>query len=189
MVEPNKFETGMGIYIDDDLYIVENFQHSKQARGGASVKVKLRDVQSGNIENKRLRPEENFEQAYIDEKEAEFLYRDEPFLVFMDMETYDQVEMSEESLGEKTKYLTEGEKLELKYTDGEPVGIVLPNKVTLEVADTEPGVKGDTAQGGTKPATLTTGLTVDVPLFINEGDLIEVDTEKGEYSGKVEEDE
>lgn len=185
MVSPNQFDTGMAIYVEGDLCLIENYQHSKQARGGAIIKVTLRNLdRGGELQKKRLRSDEDYKQAIIREKPAQFLYEDGNFLVFMDMETYDQVELAADSLGDKRDFLSENMKLELKYCDGEPIGIELPDHVNLEVKETSPGVKGNTAQGGAKPATLTSGLTVNVPLFINEGETITVNTNSGEYVGR-----
>lgn len=188
MVSPNDFNTGMAIYIDGDLCMIENYQHSKQARGGAIIKVKLRNLdRGGELQQKRFRSEDNFKQAILREQPAQYLYENGNFHVFMDMESYDQVELSPENLGEATKYLSENMELELKYCDGEPIGVELPDHVTLEVVETSPGVKGNTAQGGTKPATLVSGLTVGVPLFVNEGDRVTVNTNSGEYVERAEE--
>jgi elongation factor P len=187
LVTPNDFDTGMAIYVDGDLCLIENYQHSKQARGSAIVKTKLRNMETDEVQEKRFGPDDDFKQAIIDEKPAEFLYTEGEILVFMDMETYDQVQLSRDSVGEKADYLTENLECHLKYCDGDPIDIVLPGHVTLEVKDTSPGVKGDTAQGGTKPAVMDSGLEVDVPLFISEGDKVTVNTDSSEYVGREEE--
>jgi len=186
VVSPNDFDTGMAIYVDGELCLIENYQHSKQARGSAIIKTKLRNLETGELQEKRFGSDDDFKQAIIDEKPAQFLYDEGEMLVFMDMDTYDQIQLGQEAVGEKADYLVENLECELKYCDGQPIDIVLPDHVTLEVADTSPGVKGDTAQGGTKPATMTSGVTIDVPLFINEGDKVTVNTKTGEYVGREE---
>jgi len=184
MVTPSDFDTGMAIYVDDELCIIENYQHSKQARGSATIKTKLRSVETGEKRQERFRSDDDFKQAIIDEKPAQFLYEDDPFLVFMDMDSYDQVELSKEKVGDKAQFLTENLELQLKYCDRQPIDVELPSHVTIEVADTSPGVKGDTAQGGTKPAHLVSGLETSVPLFIDEGDRVTVNSKTGEYVGR-----
>lgn len=184
MVTPSDFDTGMAVYIDDTLYQILNYEHSRQARGGAFVRTELRNLDTGEVQEKTLSPDDNFKQAMLVKRPAQFLYKNQ-FYVFMDMETYDQVEISEETLGEKAQYLEEKMELELEYCDEQPIGIKLPGQVELTVSDTDPGVKGNTAQGGTKPAETVAGLVVDVPLFIEEDDKIIVNTESGEYKGKA----
>jgi elongation factor P len=186
MVTTNDFDIGMAIYVDDDLYEILNYEHSKKARGSALVKTKLRDMSSGEVIEKTFQSGDDFEQAIMQERPAEFLYESDQFFVFMDMETYDQVELSADVVSEDAKYLRENMELELEYCDEEPIGVELPAQVTLEVTDTSPGVKGDTAQGGEKPATLESGATVDVPLFVSEGDEIVVNTDSEDYVGRAE---
>ncbi len=184
MVTPKEFDTGMAIYFEDQLHQVLDYEHSRQGRGGAFVRTKLRNLETGEVQKKTLQPEDNYKQAILEKRAAQFLYADQ-FYVFMDMETYDQVELNPETIGEKKDYLVENMELELEYCDNRPTGIKLPGQVTLTVTNTDPGIKGNTAQGGTKPATTSTGLEVSVPLFIEEGDEIIVNTETGEYTGKA----
>lgn len=186
MVSTNDFSTGMAIYVENRLCEILNFEHSRQARGSAFVRTRLRDLRTGDVLEETFQAGEDFEQAYLDEHDAQFLYEDGEFLVFMNMETYDQVELSADLLGERAAFLRENMELELRYCDGEPIGVELPDRVTLEVQDTEPGVRGDTAQGGTKPATAGNGLALDVPLFIEEGEQIVVNTDSGEYVERAE---
>jgi elongation factor P len=186
MVTTNDFDTGMAIYVDDDLFEILNYEHSKKARGSALVKTKLRNMNTGEVIEKTFQSGDDFKQAIIKDRPAEFLYESDQFFVFMDMETYDQVELSADVVSEDAKYLRENMELELEYCDEDPIGVQLPAQVTLEVADTSPGVKGDTAQGGEKPATLESGATVDVPLFVSEGDEIVVNTETDDYVGRAE---
>lgn len=187
MVTTSDFDTGMAIYVDDELYEIINYEHSKKARGSAFVRTRLRNIHSGEVKEKTFQSGDDFEQAIIEERPAEYLYESDQFHVFMDMETYDQVELSGDGIGDAVDYLKENMELELEYCDDDAIGVKLPAQVSLEVTDTSPGVKGDTAQGGTKPATLESGATVDVPLFVSEGDEIVVNTESGEYVGRSEE--
>lgn len=186
MVTTSDFDTGMAIYVEGELYEILNYEHSKKARGSAFVRTKLRNIDTGEVEEKTFQSGEDFEQAIMEERPAEFLYDSDQFFVFMDMETYDQVELETNVVGESANYLRENMDVELKYCDDEPIGVDLPVQVELAVEDTSPGVKGDTAQGGTKPATLETGATIDVPLFVSEGDEIVVNTESNEYVGRSE---
>ena len=186
MVTTSDFDTGMAIYVDEELFEIINYEHSKKARGSAFVRTRLRNIHTGEVKEKTFQSGEDFKQAIIDERPAEYLYESDQFHVFMDMETYDQVELSGDVIGEDANYLKENMELELEYCDEDAIGVKLPAQVALEVTDTSPGVKGDTAQGGTKPATLESGATVDVPLFVSEGDEIVVNTESGEYVGRSE---
>ncbi len=186
MVTTGEFDTGMAIYVDGDLFEILNYEHSKKARGSALVKTKLRDMNTGEVSEKTFQSGEDFQQAIIEERPAEFLYESDQFFVFMDMETYDQVELSAEVVGESSDYLQENMEVTLEYCDDNPIGVKLPVQVELEVTDTSPGIKGDTAQGGDKPATLVSGATVQVPLFVSEGDEIVVNTETGDYVGRSE---
>jgi elongation factor P len=186
MVTTNDFDTGMAIYVEDELYEILNYEHSKKARGSAFVRTKLRNLDTGEVTEKTFQSGDDFKQAIIEDVPAEFLYDSGQFLVFMNMESYDQVELNAEVVGERAEYLRENMEVELEYCDEEPIGVKLPAQVTLEVEDTAPGVKGDTAQGGSKPATLETGVTVDVPLFVDEGEEIVVNPETGEYVGRSE---
>lgn len=186
MVTTSDFDTGMAIYVDGDLYEILNYEHSKKARGSAFVRTKLRNLETGEVNEKTFQSGDDFEQAIIRDVPAEYLYDSGQFHVFMNMETYDQVELSASVVGEKAEYLRENMELELEYCDEDPIGVKLPAQVTLTVEETSPGVKGDTAQGGTKPATMKSGVTVDVPLFVSEGDEVIVNSETGEYVGRSE---
>lgn len=186
MVTTNDFDTGMAIYVDGDLYEILNYEHSKKARGSAFVRTRLRNLETGEVNERTFQSGDDFEQAIIEDVPAEYLYDSGSFQVFMNMETYDQVELSSDVVGDQADYLRENMDVQLEYCDGDPIGVKLPAQVTLAVEETSPGVKGDTAQGGTKPATLETGVIVDVPLFVDEGEEIIVSTETGEYIGRSE---
>lgn len=186
MVTTSDFDTGMAIYVDGELHEILNYEHSKKARGSAFVRTKLRNLETGEVSQETFQSGDDFKQAIIEDIPAEYLYDSGQFHVFMNMETYDQVELSDDLIGEKADYLRENMEVELEYCDNEPIGLKLPSQVTLTVEETSPGVKGDTAQGGTKPATMESGVTVDVPLFVDEGDEVVVNTETGEYVGRSE---
>ncbi len=184
MVTPKQFDTGMAIYHDGVLHQVLDYEHSRRGRGGAFVRTKLRNLENGKVQRKTFSPEADFKQAILDKRPAQFLYRNKHFYVFMDMETYDQVEFQEDTLGDNKQYLEEKMKLQLQYCDEKPLGIVLPAKVELIIAETTPGVKGNTVQGGTKKAKTESGLELEVPLFVNEGERIIVETKSGDYVGR-----
>lgn len=181
MISTNDFHKGLTIEVDDTVYVVEDFQHSKSGRGGAFVRTKLRNMEEDYTINKTFRAGEKVPRAHVEQRKMQFLYWDGNGYVFMDNETYEQISLSKEQLGEKVKYLEENMDLEVSMYEGKPLDINLPTFVKLEVKDTQPGIKGDTVSGGTKPATMTTGLTVQVPLFIDEGEVIKIDTRIGEY--------
>ena len=181
MVSTNDFHTGLTIELDGKVYSVEEFEHSKSGRGGAFVRTKLRNLEEGNVIKKTFRADEDVKKAHIIKKEMRFLYWDGNNYVFMDNENYEQIEFSKEQLGNKIKYLKEDMNLNVAMYKGRPVDIELPTFVNLKVKDTQPTIKGDTVSGGTKPATLETGLEVKVPLFIKEGEVIKVDTRSNKY--------
>ncbi len=181
MISTNDFHTGLTIELEGQVYEVIDFQHSKTGRGGAFVRTKLKNIEENYVINKTFRANEKVPRAHLDKRKMQFLYWDGNDYVFMDNETYEQISLSKEQLGEKMNYLIENMVLEVAMHEGRPVDIDLPTFVELEVKKTQPGIKGDTVSGGSKPATLETGLVVQVPLFIDEGEKIKVDTRKGEY--------
>ncbi len=183
-VSTNDFRKGMKIEMDGAPYAIVDFQHVKPGKGGAFVRTKLKHLKLGTVIDKTFRAEEKVPLVNFEEKRMQFLYRDDRFH-FMDLETYDQIGLTEEQVGEAQLFLKENIEVEALYVNGTPIGIEVPNFVDLTVAKTEPGVRGDTASGGSKPATLETGAVVSVPLFINEGDLIRVDTRSGAYISRV----
>lgn len=185
MVSTNDFKTGMTIELDGTVYSVEEFQHSKSGRGGAFVRTKLKNMEENYVVEKTFRAGEKVNDAHIDERNVKFLYWDGQDYVFMDNETYDQITLTKEQLGDKINYLKENMNLSISMYERRPINVNLPTFVELEVTDTQPGVKGNTVSGGTKPATLETGLVVKVPLFISEGTVIKVDTRTDEYVEKV----
>ena len=178
------FKKGLRIVLDGQPYQIVDFQHVKPGKGGAFVRTKLKHMKQGRVIDHTYRSGEKAELVDFEEKHMQFLYRDERYH-FMDTETYEQLSMSGNEVGDAKEYLKENLEVDVLYIDGSPAGVELPNFVELTIARTEPGVRGDTAQGGNKPATLETGAVVQVPLFLNEGDVVKVDTRSGEYLGRV----
>ena len=164
---------------------VVEFQHVKPGKGGAFVRTKLKNVRTGAVLDKTFRADEKLEQAIIDKREMQYLYRDGDHYVFMDNTTYDQMHVDAVALGDAQKYVKEGDSAVLQLYKGEIVGVDLPAAVELTVVETEPGVQGDRVSGAKKPATLETGHVVQVPLFVNQGDKVKVDTRSGEYLTRV----
>ena len=179
------FRRGLKIEWEGKPYEVLEYQHSKVAKGQATVRTKLRDLMTGRVLEVNFRSGERFEIPDLEEKEMQYLYQEGDRYVFMDLEDYDQVYLDKSQLGEAWKFLQENINVFVLYYKGKPIGIELPNTVELKVVETEPGVRGDTVSGGSKPAKLETGAVVQVPLFINEGDTIKVDTRTGEYVERV----
>jgi elongation factor P len=180
-VSTNDLKNGMSLDLPEGLFSVVEFQHVKPGKGGAFVRTKLKNVRSGAVIERTYRADEKLEQAIIDKRDMQFLYRDGADYVFMDTTTYEQMNASPDSLGEAPNYLKEGDAANLQMYNGEIVGVDLPAAVELAVTETEPGMQGDRVSGARKPATLQTGLVVQVPLFVNIGDVLKVDTRSGEY--------
>ncbi len=180
-VSTNDLKNGMGLRLDDGLFTVVEFQHVKPGKGGAFVRTKLRNVRTGAVLERTYRAAESLEQAVIDKRDMRFLYRDGTDYVFMDQTTYDQLSVPRATLGEAANFLREGGDAIVQLCDGDVVGVDLPASVELQVAQTEPGIQGDRVSGARKPATLETGFVVQVPLFVNPGESIKVDTRTGEY--------
>jgi elongation factor P len=180
-VSTNDLKNGMTLDLPEGLFSVVEFQHVKPGKGGAFVRTKLKNVRSGAVVERTYRADEKLEQAIIDKAEMQFLYRDGTDYVFMDTSSYEQLQVPPAALGDAANYLKETDGAVLQMYGGEIVGVDLPAAVELNVAVTEPGVQGDRVSGGRKPATLETGLVVQVPLFVNPGDMIKVDTRTGEY--------
>jgi elongation factor P len=166
---------------DNSIYEVIEFLHVKPGKGQAFVRTKMKDLESGATINKNFKKGDTFEIVPLEEKKVQFLYKDKGKFYFMDLDTYEQYPIREEILGEAKFYLKENMKCGVKISEGKMLGVTIPNFVTLKVTSTVPGVKGNTAQGGSKPAVLETGLKVKVPLFLKEGEEIVVDTRTGEY--------
>jgi elongation factor P len=180
-VTTNDLRNGMTLDLPDGLFAVVEFQHVKPGKGGAFVRTKLKNVRTGAVVEKTFRADERVEQAIVDKREMQLLYRDGTDYVFMDVTTYDQLHVSPAALGDASQFVKEGDNAVLQMYSGEIVGVDLPAAVELSVAETEPGLQGDRVSGARKPATLETGLVVQVPLFVNPGERIKVDTRTGEY--------
>jgi elongation factor P len=180
-VSTNDLKNGMSLNLPEGLFNVVEFQHVKPGKGGAFVRTKLKNLRSGAVIERTYRADEKLDQAIIDKFDMQFLYRDGSDYVFMDNSTYEQLQASPELLGTAPDYLKEGDGVHLAMYDGEIVGVDLPASVELKVTETEPGEKGDRVSGARKPATMETGLVIQVPLFVNIGDAIKVDTRTGEY--------
>jgi elongation factor P len=181
MIETGDLKKGSTIEIDGNLYQVIELDHIKMGRGSAQVRMKLRDLRAGHIIDKSVQAGTRFTRARVERSPAQYLYSEGTLHYFMNTETYDQFPVSEDMLGDALNYLVENSTCELLMFGDEPVGIELPAAVELRVAETDPWVRGDTAQGGTKPAKLETGISVNVPLFINVGDTLKIDTRSGQY--------
>jgi elongation factor P len=180
-ITTNDLRNGMTLELSEGLFSVVEFQHVKPGKGGAFVRTKLKNVRTGAVIERTFRADERVEQAIVEKREMQFLYRDAGDYVFMDTVSYDQLQVPEGGLGEASQYLKESDNAVLQMFGGEIVGVELPASVELSVATTDPGVQGDRVSGARKPATLETGLVIQVPLFVNTGDRIKVDTRSGEY--------
>lgn len=182
MISTNEFKTGMTIEIDGNLWTVIEFLHVKPGKGSAFVKTKLKKVETGAVLERTFRAGEKFPRAILDRREMQYLYMSgEDEYVFMDNESFDQITLNKNQIGDGIKYLKENMVLNVLKHGDKIIGVDLPNFVELEIVETPPGEKGNTAQGGTKPATLETGAIVQVPFFVNNGDRIRVDTRTNSY--------
>jgi elongation factor P len=185
MISTGDLKRGMTIELDGDLWTILEYHHIKIGRGSAQVRIKMRNVQSGATIERTWQSGEKFKRAIVDRKTVQFLYREDGLFHFMDTETYDQTALTADQLGDVTDYLIDGRTLEILTYQDQPIGAELPASVELSITQTEPGFRGDTASGGTKPATLETGKVIQVPLFVNEGDSVRVDTRTGQYLERV----
>lgn len=185
MITARQFRTGNAVEINKTLFLVVASQHIKPGKGGAFVRTKLKNLKTHAISERTFRPQDSFPQAYIETKKMQCLYRDHSGYHFMDQSTFEQVAIGEDILGETIKFLKDGMDVTISAHKGSVVGISLPAFVNLKVTYTEPGIRGDTAKGGSKPATLETRASIRVPLFINTGDHIKIDTRRCEYAGRA----
>ena len=181
MITAGDFRNGVTFEEDGNVCQIVEFQHVKPGKGAAFVRAKVRNVITGGVVEKTYRPTDKFEKAHIERKDMQYLYNDGELFYFMDVETYDQMPLSENQLGDALKFVKENEMVKLLIYKGNVFGVEPPNFVELVVTETEPGFKGDTSTGATKPATLETGATINVPLFIDIDDVIRVDTRTGSY--------
>lgn len=185
MISTSQFKNGITIELDGTLFTIIEFQHVKPGKGGAFVRTKLRNVKTGAVIDRTFRAGEKVEQAILDRRQMQYLYNDSDHYYFMDTKTFDQLLLSIDQIKEATNYIKEGMLVDITTYENNPIGIELPMNVELEVTQTDPGVKGDTATGGTKPATLETELVVQVPLFVQIGDILKIDTRTGTYITRV----
>lgn len=185
MISVNEFRTGLTVVVEGNLYRVLEFQHVKPGKGAAFVRSKLRNLRNGNVTEKTFRAGEKVEKAMVENRKMQYLYAQGDEHVFMDLESYEQTTLSNAQIEDELNYLLENMELHIQSYQGEMIGVELPNTVTLTVVETEPGIKGDTASGGSKPAKLETGLMVNVPFFVNEGDKLIINTTDGSYVSRA----
>jgi elongation factor P len=184
MLSTTDFRKGLKIELDGQPYEIVDFLHVKPGKGGAFVRSKLRNILTGGVVDHTFRAGEKFPKPDLESRTMQYLYHDGSDYVFMDLSTYEQTAMSEDQVGDKGGYLLDGQEVRTLVYRGRAIDIELPTTVVLEVVETEPGLRGDTVSGASKPAKLQTGLTVTVPLFVNQGDRIKVDTRNGAYLGR-----
>ena len=185
MISAGDFKNGLTVEIEGNIYQILEFQHVKPGKGAAFVRTKLKNIINGGAVEKTFRPNEKFEQARIDRKDMQYLYQDGDLFNFMDVETYDQIALNAEVVGDALKFVKENEVVKICSHNGNVFSVESQLFVELAIAETEPGFKGDTAQGATKPATVETGAVVMVPLFVEQGDVLKIDTRTGEYLSRV----
>jgi elongation factor P len=185
VISTGDLKKGVVIEMDNHLFQVMDYQHLKIGRGSAQVRMKLRNVRTGAVIDRTVQAGDRWPRARLEHRTVQFLYEDPPNYVFMDQESFEQMTLSRDLLGDAVLYLKDGLELEILMHGEEAIGVELPITVELKIAQTEPGFRGDTASGGTKPATLETGLVVNIPLFVNEGETIRVDTRNNSYIERV----
>ena len=186
-ISAGDFKTGLTLIVDGDPWVVLDFQHVKPGKGAAFVRTKLKNIISGGVVEKTFRPTEKFENAHIERKEMQYLYQDGDLYNFMDVETYDQIALNADVVGDALKFVKENENVKICSHKGNVFSVEPPLFVELEITETEPGVKGNTATNVLKPATVETGAVVKVPIFIEQGERIQIDTRTGEYLGRCKE--
>ena len=185
MISANDLRKGVTFVYDNDVYQVIDSQHVKPGKGAAFVRAKIRSVMGGGTKDVTFNPNEKFENAVISTKEMQYLYNDGQLYYFMDPESFEQIGIEYEAVEEAIKYVKENDNVQIKFYEGKPFSVDAPNFVELVVIETEPGIKGDTATNVTKPATVETGAVINVPVFVNEGDTIKIDTRTGDYLSRV----
>lgn len=185
MISTSEFKNGEAIVMDSQLWTIVEFQHVKPGKGGAFVRTKLRRLRDGSVIERTFRSGEKFQEAFIEKRSLQYLYRTSDTFHLMDTKTYEEAQVPAEMLGSGAGFLKENMELEGQFHDGQMIGIQPPMFVDVHVQSTEPGIRGDTSKGGMKPATLETGATIQVPLFVDTGDVIRVDTRTGSYVSRV----
>ena len=183
-INTNQFKNGMCIELDGVVWKILEFQHVKPGKGGAFVRTKLKHMRQGRVIDNTFRAGEKVELVDFEEKHMQYLYKDDRYN-FMDTGTYDQISLSADEVGDARDFLKENTEVDILFIDGSPVTVELPNFLELQIVKTDPGIRGDTASGGNKPATLETGAVIQVPLFLTEGDIVKVDTRSWDYLGRV----
>jgi elongation factor P len=184
-VSTTEFRNGLKIEIDGEPYAIVEFQHVKPGKGGAFVRTKMKSLKSGNVIDRTFRSGEKVDVPELEEKTMQYLYAADKDRVLMDTSSYEQISMSEKQLGDSVNYLKENMEIKVLYFKGQPINIDIPMFVELKIARTDPGIRGDTASGGSKPATLETGAVVKVPFYLNEGDVVKIDTRSGIFIERV----
>lgn len=185
MISTNDVKPGMALQLSDGLFAIVEYQHVKPGKGKAFVRMKLKSLETGQVLDRTFRADESVDQAIIDRRDHQFLYRDDLGFHFMNLDDFGQLALSKDDVGEAAGYLVEGMTASLSMYKGTPISVELPAAVELEVTYAEPAVKGDTRTGATKPVTLQTGIQIQVPLFVEQGDRVKVDTRSGEYLTRV----
>jgi elongation factor P len=185
MIDTGDLRKGLTLDYDGRLVKVIDFAHNKQGRGSAQVRMTLRDLRTGAITQHSVQAGTRFQSVRLERKHVQYQYGEAGRFHFMDLDTFEQLELDESAVGESMKYIKENDSVDILTYNDEPIDLELPTAVELRVTETDPGIKGDTATGGTKPATVETGLVVSVPLFVNVGDTLKVDTRTGEYLERV----
>ena len=185
MISTGDLRKGLAIELDGVLYNIVDWEHIKMGRGSAQVRLKLKDLRKGHTVEKTFQAGEKFARARVDRHSMQFLYSDGEFFHFMNNETYEQLQLTPDQVGDAAQYLVENAPADVLTYGDEPIGVELPTSVALTITRTDPGFKGDTATGGSKPATLETGKVINVPLFLSEGDRVMVDTRTGQYLGRA----
>jgi len=184
-VSTTEFRNGLKVEIDGEPYVMVEFQHVKPGKGGAFVRTKLKSLRSGNVIDRTFRSGEKLDTPELEEKKMQYLYAADKDRYFMDTTNYEQISLDEDQLGDNISYLKENMEIKILYYKGQPINIEIPMFVELAITQTEPGVRGDTASGGSKPATLETGAVIKVPFYLNEGDVVKVDTRTGTFIERV----
>ncbi|MFZ7133842.1 MAG: elongation factor P [Eubacteriales bacterium] len=185
MISASDFRKGITFEIDNDVFAIIDFQHVKPGKGAAFVRTKIKNVMTGSVVERTFSPAEKFPKAHIETKEMQYLYNDGSLYYYMDLETYEQIPLNYDQVEDAMKYLKENMNATIKFFKGQAFSVVAPNFVELEIIETDPGFKGDTATGANKPATVETGAIITVPLFVEQGDVIRIDTRTGEYMERV----
>ena len=185
MISAGEFRKGVTFEYEGNIYIVVDFQHVKPGKGAAFVRTKMKNIVTGQVLERTFNPTERVEEAKIEKKEMQYLYNEDGIYYFMDMETYDQIRLNYDQVQEAMKYVIENMMVSIQFYKGKAFSVLPPMFVELNITDCEPGIQGDTSKAGNKPATLETGLVIQVPLFVNNGDRIRIDTRTGEYMERV----